>query len=705
MDAVVASKTQRRRLRRKLHRTAGLPSSSLGGGASTSAAPAADGEWHWCAVGGPEGDRDDGSRPQQQRVLVVGETLLYRRLAAVTPAAGDVVADVGCSYGATSALLAGAVGSAGFVYGVDLSEECIGACTARHGPGGPAPLRNARFSRTDILDGDAAGAWARGSSGGGGCDAAQSPPPPPPPPPTNATQVFLDIGGNRGFVPVVGAMRACRALFPRLGLMVVKSKELRQFLMRVSAPVARDTISSYLTRGEEGAAAGTSLGEGAAAPEAVVAAVRRAVCARGGELPVSMLWVVAPRLRWEVGKGRLPSLVRAGAGADDLSMVTCEEGPAQFRLRIRSRQPPPAPPSPAGPVLGAGQPHGVREERDSVERALRMHLRRDFAARWVGSGRPAQPQAAAAAAAAALAVGDGGAVVASAGAKPFKHVFGKLRRRGKRLWQVLAPEPALFLQCVDATLDARRPAPWSEAWQSVAAMRHLAAFLQRQPGVSMHPGPLEEGALSTRTMQTSTDAAAAARVPTAALRGLAQAAPLLPALAQCSVAALCDSYVVYDPAKDSLLEPDKDADAEAKPTASGRVVPCQGVTQVSAYEEVRLEVIKGRWRKSSGDSGGGGGGGDYAGERESSRRCSKKVDPGDRGGVVTERGRVAGSRSEDHEEEAVSAAVEVAAAEAAVATSHHPQHDDDDVQLEAFTLAGTWTLRVERPQMQTQPTI
>jgi hypothetical protein len=72
---------------------------------------------------------------------------------------------------------------------------------------------------------------------------------------------------------------------------------------------------------------------------------------------------------------------------------------------------------------------------------------------------------------------------------------------------------------------------------------------------------------------------------------------------------------------------------------------------------------------------------------------------------VTERGRVAGSRSEDHEEEAVSAAVEAAAAEAAAATSHHPQHDDDDVQLEAFTLAGTWTLRVERPQMQTQPTI
>ncbi len=65
------------------------------------------------------------------------------------PAAGEAVLDVGCGCGATTAVLAEAVGTTGSVLGVDLSAPMLARAAERIGAAGAAGAAQVRFRRAD----------------------------------------------------------------------------------------------------------------------------------------------------------------------------------------------------------------------------------------------------------------------------------------------------------------------------------------------------------------------------------------------------------------------------------------------------------------------------------------------------------------------------------------------------------------------------
>lgn len=284
-ENVIGSKTQARMLRRKMKAYgddgsssgAKIKGSASGGSASSKALVARKGT-------------------ESKRVLVVGDTLLYRDLATSDVLPTDTVVDVGCSRGHTTALIAAA--GAEMVLGVDIGVDCIATCQRNHAAA--MATGNLRFHCADIFAPDAR-TWAESSGAG------------------KATVLFLDIGGNRDYLAVANALRVCRSFMPNLRLVVVKCKELRSFLRR--APhTAPTSIATHLSKPwvgvEEGSGNESGKGPGkeeevslSAGTTAEVQATRQELCngaveelqLRGGEAPLALLLELRPTLRFIAG--------------------------------------------------------------------------------------------------------------------------------------------------------------------------------------------------------------------------------------------------------------------------------------------------------------------------------------------------------------------------------------------------------------------
>ena len=284
-ENVIGSKTQARMLRRKM-KAYGEDGSSTG--AKIKGSASGKGTASSNALVERKGT-------ESKRVLVVGDTLLYRHLATSEVLPTDTVVDVGCSRGHTTALIAAS--GAELVLGVDIGVDCIATCQRDHAAAIAAG--NLRFHCSDIFASDAR-AWAENSGAGG------------------ATVLFLDIGGNRDYMAVANALRVCRSFMPNLRLVVVKCKELRSFLRRAphTAPASIATHLSKPWVGDDEDKPGHGSGKEddeeyalSAGTTAEVQATRQELCngaveelqLRGGEAPLALLLELRPTLRFIAG--------------------------------------------------------------------------------------------------------------------------------------------------------------------------------------------------------------------------------------------------------------------------------------------------------------------------------------------------------------------------------------------------------------------
>lgn len=329
---------------------------------------------------------DSIARPDARlRLVVAGDTLLYRHLGQSLIVPADVALEIGSSYGHCTALLAATARRA---LGVDLSDEAT-------------EQARLNFPTVDFSCGDIFGdlAWLRAYG------------------PEQVTALFADIGGNRGYRAVVDCLRVCLQLMPALRLIVVKSKELRSFLLR----------------NEEGV--GIMMRDLVCAPHQadVATALAREVRSRGGELPEHMVHLVNPNIRYKLGKGQLLPFVRSHPW---FRVSEANYGPDLLRCRIHLAD-----------GLGEDLVRGL-EARACLAPAL-----------------------------AALALEVRRAFNAPGDEKLFQAVFSSVRRGHLSRYISMLPDTACYQQASDPTLDARAPLPWTESWQNVVAMRHLLAFL------------------------------------------------------------------------------------------------------------------------------------------------------------------------------------------------------------------------------------
>ena len=91
---------------------------------------------------------------------------------------------------------------------------------------------------------------------------------------SDTSVVWIDIGGNRDYRSVVAALRACVSRMPILRLAVVKSRELRQLLMRFDGD-------------------GVSIARNLRAPtteDDIATALVHEVECRGGQLPLELIF-------------------------------------------------------------------------------------------------------------------------------------------------------------------------------------------------------------------------------------------------------------------------------------------------------------------------------------------------------------------------------------------------------------------------------
>merc|ERR1719282_691903 len=91
---------------------------------------------------------------------------------------------------------------------------------------------------------------------------------------TNATVVFIDIGGNRDYSSVVSVMRVCLETMPRIRLLIVKSRELRQLLMRYDSDASSIAKNLHM----------------ATTDDELAAALMYEVRCRGGSLPLNLVY-------------------------------------------------------------------------------------------------------------------------------------------------------------------------------------------------------------------------------------------------------------------------------------------------------------------------------------------------------------------------------------------------------------------------------
>jgi len=318
--------------------------------------------------------------------LAVSNTLLYRHLAMTRVHTEDRAVEIGCSYGHATALLPCPS------LGIDHAPEKVLEATQAY--------PHCRFATGDVFGEDLTFLDL------------------------TATVLLLDIGGGRDYKPVMKALAICSAVMPALRLVVAKSIEVVNFLLRFDDAV--DTVARDFS---------TCKDDDAEAAAELASELHR----WGGDVPLSLIERVrcGPRLRYVVGKQRMQAFLRQQAPLVEL--VEVPTGPADRRLRVRTTA--------ESPVALAPRPaYAVAALREELACRIRRQLQ--DGEQWC-----------------------------------FLAVFGRLPRGLFRRFMALAAEPELAWQASDPALGdhGEEVERWSDAWQSTLAMRHLHAFLVDSP--------------------------------------------------------------------------------------------------------------------------------------------------------------------------------------------------------------------------------
>eukprot|EP00928_Gymnodinium_smaydae_P026896 TRINITY_DN20975_c0_g1_i1.p1 TRINITY_DN20975_c0_g1~~TRINITY_DN20975_c0_g1_i1.p1 ORF type:complete len:447 (+),score=40.18 TRINITY_DN20975_c0_g1_i1:99-1439(+) len=246
-----------------------------------------------------------------------------------------------------------------------------------------------------------------------------------------ATVVFIDIGGNRDYASVASALRLCLERAAKMRLIVIKSRELRQLLLQY------DTDASCVARSLQ---APTTEDE-------IASALMHEVKCRGGQLPIEYVYRFSPRLRYHIGKGKLLHFI---SNRPEFEMFTDDDGPRELQARIRLAE------GTAGRV--SSNPLGATSvERAWASAALAAKVRKQFN-KGVES-------------------------------RELGELLARLRWRGLQGYVANLPDSDAYAEASDEILDPRRPAPWSDAWQNVVAMRHLHLFLHESEEFSVAASP------------------------------------------------------------------------------------------------------------------------------------------------------------------------------------------------------------------------
>eukprot|EP00929_Paragymnodinium_shiwhaense_P066886 TRINITY_DN33604_c0_g1_i1.p1 TRINITY_DN33604_c0_g1~~TRINITY_DN33604_c0_g1_i1.p1 ORF type:complete len:462 (-),score=68.16 TRINITY_DN33604_c0_g1_i1:405-1790(-) len=331
------------------------------------------------------------------RVLVAEDTLLYRYLGRSLVGPEDCAFEVGSSYGHCTAVLAA---TARRVVGIDVSDEVVTEARRLH--------PDITFVCGDIFS-DLQ--WLQGHA------------------PAECTALFLDINGNRNYKPVVDALRICLGIMPNLRLVVVKSKELRSFLLHNGLRIVMNDLCSDK-----------------AGDEHALAIVRETLLDRGGEVPLHLLNMYNPEVRFLIGRNRMTQFFSA---SEDIEVYTAADGPEDLRCRLRlaGEKPKAIPPASTG--------------CDSVaEATLLKEVRKCF------GNCPDGVE------------------------KNLRQIMSHVKRNVLFRYTVAAPASQCYLQASDARLDPEQPVAWSDAWQFVVSMRHLHSFLQGREEFELCPcGP------------------------------------------------------------------------------------------------------------------------------------------------------------------------------------------------------------------------
>eukprot|EP00928_Gymnodinium_smaydae_P037863 TRINITY_DN26230_c0_g1_i1.p1 TRINITY_DN26230_c0_g1~~TRINITY_DN26230_c0_g1_i1.p1 ORF type:complete len:470 (+),score=94.73 TRINITY_DN26230_c0_g1_i1:88-1497(+) len=318
------------------------------------------------------------------QVRIVSNTVLYQHLAKTHVFDHDRAVEIGSSYGhCTGAFCCPALG-------VDVSMETVEQARQAY--------PRCRFVCADIFGSDLSFLDL------------------------DATTLFVDIGGNRNYKPVMKVLAICLPLMPALRLVVIKSIEARSFLLR--AEYAAQTVARDIS---------VSKDDDQEAAEELAMEVRR----HGGEYPVHLLNYLhcGRRLRFLVGKRRIAAFLKKQEPL--LSLVEVETGPTELRRRIRCQ------PSSEGEV--ALPPHSaLGDVRAMLTKKLRQQL---------NDGREH------------LVV----------------QIFKYVRVATFRKYLAVASDPELYRQASDSRLGGKAVEAWSDEWQSMVAMRHLYAFFVQSP--------------------------------------------------------------------------------------------------------------------------------------------------------------------------------------------------------------------------------
>jgi len=229
----------------------------------------------------------------------------------------------------------------------------------------------------------------------------------------------MGIGGNRDYGSIMAALRICLKHMPGLRLIVVKSSELRQLLLRF------DTDASSIARNLQVATT----------EDDIAAALVQEVQCRGGELPLDFVYRFSPRLRYHIGKKRLLPFLNF---RPEFEVFEFPDGSPELRARVR--------------VVAAAT--GSRSTADlgatASERAVAIAGLTEKVRRQFGEGVEH---------------------------RELGELFARLRWRGIQSYLASVPDADSYAAALDHSLDPRKPAPWSEAWQNAVAMRHLHRFL------------------------------------------------------------------------------------------------------------------------------------------------------------------------------------------------------------------------------------
>ena len=373
---------------------------------------------------------------------------------------------------------------------MDISAECVAKAAAR--------FPQCRFECVDVLAAGAAAAL---------------------PSLTATTVVFLDIGGNRGYQSVAAALRTCLATMPALRLVVVKSRELRQLLVRfdcdalsiarnLQAPTTDVELCAALLREVRSLMVVMLLVMLLADSEIV----GTQVALRGGELPLELLYTFRPRLRYHIGKKRLRAFIRTRPELE-IFEAEADDSHSCWRTRFRATAPTTVGAAAAAAPATAGGTSGGDADRLGPTEAERAAAGASLSAKVAKQleGRREEE---------GVELGE---------------LYARLRGRGLSAYVSASPDARAYAAAADTALNAPGAAavlPWSgAAFHRLVALRHLRKFLLASELFEI------EGDAGDAGEEPAAAELDALRVHCSPLTGTAAAMPAVPVVAAAAAAA------------------------------------------------------------------------------------------------------------------------------------------------------------------------